>query len=243
MKQPIKTAVILAGGEGTRLRPLTNNIPKPMVRVLGKPILQWVIEWLKNNEVRNIVIGVAYRKESVIDYFKDGSKFGVRIKYSVHTIDGETGEGFRLAIARYIKDDLFLAVNGDEMTNFNLQDLIDYHVAHNPVATIAVTHPRSPFGLINTDQNGLVQSFVEKPIINSLLVSIGTYLFSNRILDYLPERGSIEKTTFPSLANKKLLRAYPINGTWLTINTMKDLQFVEKMLKKMMGDGTWPEYL
>ena len=92
MKQSIKTAVILAGGEGTRLRPLTNNIPKPMVRVLGKPILQWVIEWLKNNEVRNIVIGVAYQKESVIDYFKDGSKFGVRIKYSVHAIDGETGE-------------------------------------------------------------------------------------------------------------------------------------------------------
>lgn len=239
MSNLVKTAVVLAGGAGSRLYPLTNNRPKPMIELLGKPILQWVIEWLKGNGISNVVIGVVHCKESVIDYFKDGSEFGVKIRYSVHSVDGGTGEGFRLATSRCVKDDLFVAVNGDEITNFNLKDLISYHVAHNPVATIAVTHPRSPFGVINVGEDGLVLSFVEKPLVRSLLVSIGVYLFSNRILEYLPETGPIEKTTFPLLAKEKLLRAYSIDGTWLTVNTMKDLKLAEKVLKERMKEGTW----
>ena len=243
MGNTVKTAVVLAGGTGSRLYPLTNNQPKPMVKLLGKPILQWVIEWLKSNHISNIVIGVAYCKESVINYFKDGSKFDVNIQYSVHSVDGETGEGFRLAISRYVKDDLFVAINGDELTNFKLKELIDYHVAQNPVATIAVTHPRSPFGVVETDENGLVLSFEEKPLLRSLLVSIGVYLFSNRIIRYLPEKGAIEKTTFPLLVKEKLLRAFPINGFWLTVNTLKDLKLAEKILKKKVREGTWLECL
>src|SRR3990170_8059704 len=120
MGSKLKTAVVLAGGEGTRLRPLTNDVPKPMIKILGKPILQWVIEWLTNNGISNIVIGVSYKKEAVMNYFKDGSEFNCNIRYSVHSIEGETGEGFRLAIRRHVDDDIFLAMNGDEMTNFNI---------------------------------------------------------------------------------------------------------------------------
>lgn len=238
----VKTAVVLAGGAGLRLKPLTNCCPKPMVELLGKPVLQWVIEWLKSNGVSDVVLGVAYRKESVIDYFKDGSEFGVKIKYSVHSVEGETGEGFRLAISRHVTDDTFVAVNGDELTNFNLKDLIAFHTTHNPVVSIAVAHPRCPFGIIKVQENGLVDSFVEKPLIPSLLVSIGVYLFSRRIIDYLPKKGSIEKTVFPLLASEKLLRAFPINGTWLTVNTMKDLKAAESILKRKVRDGKWLEY-
>jgi len=241
MNNVVKTAVVLAGGTGSRLYPLTNNQPKPMIKLLGKPILQWVIEWLRSNGISDVVIGVAYCKESVVNYFKDGSEFGMKIRYSTHSVDGETGEGFRLAISRYVTDDLFLAVNGDEITNFNLKGLVDYHVAHNPVATVAVAHPRSPFGVINVDEDGLVLSFAEKPLVRSLLVSIGVYLFSNRILEYLPETGPIEKTAFPLLAKQKLLRAHSINGMWLTVNTMKGLKLAEKVLKKRLEEGTWLE--
>ena len=235
----VKTAVVLAGGSGSRLRPLTNDRPKPMIELLGKPILHWIIEWLKSNGISNVVIGVAYRKESVINYFGDGSNFGVNIKYSVHSVSGETGEGFRLAISRHVTDNLFFAINGDEITNFNLKDLVEYHMSHDQVATIAVSHPRSPFGVINIDKNGSVLSFVEKPYLNSLWVSIGAYLFTRRIIDYLPNKGPIEKTTFPLLVKRKLLKAYPINGIWLTINTVKDLESSEKILKAEMEKGKW----
>jgi len=232
MKHKIDTAVVLAGGGGTRLRPLTNNIPKPMIRILGKPILQWVIEWLTSNGIFNIVIGVSYKKEAVMNYFKDGSEFDCRIKYSIHSVEGETGEGFRLAISRYVNDDIFLAMNGDEISNFNITELINYHQKHNPMATIAVTNPRSNFGVIKVDKNGEILSFDEKPILSNILVSIGIYLFNHQIIDYLPVRGPIEKTTFPLLVKLKLIRAFPIKGDWLTVNTMKDLKFVENFLKK-----------
>lgn len=235
----VRTAVILAGGAGLRLRPLTKDRPKPMVEILGKPILQWVIEWLRNNGVSNIVLGVAYQKESVIDHFGDGSGFGVKIKYSVHSVDGETGEGFRLAIRRHVNDDLFVAVNGDEITNFDLKSFVEHHNKYNPVATIAVANPRCPFGVVDVDENGRVLSFIEKPLVPSFLVSVGVYLFNHRIVDYLPRKGPIEKSTFPLLSKRKLLRAYLINGIWLTVNTMKDLKLAESFLKRRMEERTW----
>jgi len=237
----VKTAIVLAGGAGVRLRPLTNRIPKPMVKVLGKPILQWVLEWLRSNGISNFVFGVAYHKESVINYFKDGSQFGANIKYSVHSVSGETGEGFRLAVNRHIKDELFVAVNGDELTNFNLRKMIAYHVAHEPVATIAVTHPESPFGVVSLDKEGRVLSFEEKPRLLSLFVSIGIYLFSKQITKYLPKTGAIERTTFPLLAKESLLRAFAIDGTWLTVNNMKDLEEAERVLRQKSEEGTWLE--
>ena len=239
MKQTIDTAVVLAGGEGSRLRPLTNNIPKPMIKILGKPILQWVIEWLTNNGISNIIVGVAYKKDSVMKYFKDGSEFDCRIKYSVHSVEGETGEGFHLAIKRYVKDDIFLAMNGDEISNFDITELVNYHNKHNALATIATTNPRCDFGVINIDKNGKILSFEEKPILNNILVSIGIYIFNHQIIDYLPSQGLIEKTTFPLLSKLNLIRAFPINGDWLTVNTMKDIKNVEKFLKKKQREGKW----
>lgn len=88
MNTKLDTAVVLAGGAGTRLKPLTGSIPKGMVEICGKPLLEWIVDWLVDNGVRNIVFGVAYRKDKIIDYFGDGSKFNANIKYSVHTVEG-----------------------------------------------------------------------------------------------------------------------------------------------------------
>jgi mannose-1-phosphate guanylyltransferase len=235
----LRTAILLAGGEGSRLYPLTFDRPKPMVKLLDKPILQWAIEWLKHNGITRIILGVAYRKEAVMDYFKDGSEFGVEITYSIHSVEGETGEGFRLAISRYVKDELFVALNGDELTNIRLNDMLGYHQSSNAIATIAVTHPVSPFGVVDVEGNGNIISFKEKPTLSSILVSTGIYIFSNQILNYLPQKGSIEKTTFPILCKENLLKAYPINGTWITVNTMKDLKNAESVLKEKLENGKW----
>lgn len=235
----VKTAVVLAGGAGLRLRPLTRDQPKVMVRVLDKPILQWVIEWLRHSGIERVVIGVAYRGETVMNYFGDGSKFGVEISYSLHSVDGETGEGFRLAISRYVRDDVFVAMNGDEITNFDLRDMINFHCRYGQMATIAVANPRSPFGLIEMGKDGLISAFMEKPMIPSLLVSIGVYVFNRSIENDLPEKGRIEEKTFPSLIKNKLLRGYKMKGTWLTINTTKDLRLAENILKKKVGEEKW----
>jgi NDP-sugar pyrophosphorylase family protein len=240
-RDEVKTAVVLAGGAGLRMQPMTNNQPKVMVRVLDKPILHWVIDWLKHNGVRKVVLGVAHCKEAVMEYFKDGSHLGIEIKYSVHSVEGETGEGFRLAVERHVNDDVFLAMNGDEMTNFNLSEMIAFHHRFGQTATIAVANPRSPFGVVKLSRDGLISAFEEKPLLSSILVSMGIYIFDQSIKDYLPQKGRIEETAFPALVKKHLLRGYKPKGLWLTINTMKDLRTAEDILSKTMGAGKWPE--
>lgn len=226
----VKTAVILAGGEGLRLRPLTVDIPKAMVPVAGKPLLQWIIEWLKRNKIRNVVVGVAYKKEKVMDYFSDGGQMGVTIKYSNHTVEGGTGEGFRLAIERHVDDDVFLAMNGDELVDLNVSDFIAFHISQGGIATIALGPLRSPYGVAELDGSDIV-GFLEKPILRTHHVSVGTYVFSRDILDYLPEKGDVERAVFPRLASMRRLKAYVHNGFWATVNTLKDLEDVERQLR------------
>ncbi len=138
------TAIVLAGGAGVRLRPLTDDIPKGLVRVAGKPLLQWVVEWLRQSDVENLVIGVAYLKEKIMRYFGDGHKFGVSIRYSTHSVEGGTGEGFRLAISRYVHDQAFFAMNGDQITDLNLHSVFKAHTSKRAFATIAGVHPTLP---------------------------------------------------------------------------------------------------
>ncbi|MEM7824408.1 MAG: sugar phosphate nucleotidyltransferase, partial [Candidatus Aenigmatarchaeota archaeon] len=111
----VKTAVVLVGGAGLRMYPLTENKPKCMIEIAGKPILFWVLNWLKSNGIKNVVVGVAYKKEIVVNYLKNNN-FGLNIAISEHSVEGETGEGFRLAIERYVNDENFIAMNGDELT-------------------------------------------------------------------------------------------------------------------------------
>lgn len=229
--QPVRTAVILAGGAGLRLRPLTYDVPKAMIVAAGKPLLEWVIEWLKGNGIDKIIVGVAYGKEKIIDYFGDGKRFGVAMRYSNHTVEGGTSEGFRLAIERHVDDDTFVAMNGDELVDLDVPSFAKFHQSSGGIATIAVGPLRSPYGLVEINGND-VTSFQEKPILRSHYVSVGTYIFSHTILDHLPEKGDVERTTFPSLASMRKLKAYVHNGFWATVNTIKDLEDVENQLRR-----------
>lgn len=235
MESRIQTGVILVGGAGLRMRPLTEGIPKAMVELHGKPILYWTLSWLKKYGFKHVVLGVAYRKEVIMDYIKN-NEFGLDIDFSVHTVEGETGEGFRLAIKRYVSDENFLAMNGDELSNLNLNKLLDFHLNHRPVVTIAVSPMRSPYGIIEVRGNDII-GFDEKPILRDKLVSTGIYIFNHEILDYLPRKGALEKITFPLLAEKKLLKAYKLdhNELWMTINSVKDLGKAEGEFESLRG--------
>lgn len=234
----IERAIILAGGRGERLRSLDArnqelNIPKSMVKILGKPMLEYNIDWLKKHGVKNIIIGVAYKKEKIIEYFGDGKKNGVNISYSHHSTEDGTGDAFRKAIENTgLKDEYFYAMNGDQFAVFPLEELFKHHVSkkHNPspIATILLVNPTCPFGMVESDKNGWVTSFKEKPKLNKY-TNGGIYVFSREIREYL--EGDVEKTTFVKLSKMRRLQSLAFIGFWDTINTFKDLMRVEEALK------------
>jgi NDP-sugar pyrophosphorylase family protein len=130
-----------------------------------------------------------------------------------------------------VDDETFLAMNGDELTNIDLSRFYRYHSRLGGLATIAVGHLRSPYGIVQLSGNSIV-GFREKPVIRTSLVSIGTYMFEHPILNYLPRTGNVEQTTFPRLARQRKLKAYLHNGFWATVNTVKDLADVENQLRQ-----------
>lgn len=228
MTKKITTAVVLVGGSGLRMRPLTEDMPKCMIRLHGKPLIHWTLNWLKDYGVNHVVLGVSYRKEAIINYFRDNPS-GIMIDFSEHTQDGETGEGFRLAIKRHVNDTDFFAMNGDELTNLDLKHFADFHLKQEGLATIAVSPMQSPFAVLEIKGND-IRGFKEKPLLEDIFVSAGIYVFNHAITEFLPQKGSIEKTAFPALAARSKLKAYKLKEKerWLTVNCMKDLSIAEK---------------
>jgi mannose-1-phosphate guanylyltransferase len=231
----IRTAVMLVGGAGLRMRPLTEDLPKCMIPLHGKPLLYWTLTWLRDQGFDHVVLGVSHRKETVINYVRE-NPFGLKVDFSEHTQEGETGEGFRLAIKRHVNDENFLAMNGDELTNMTLQKFINFHFTQKGIATIAVSPMRSPFAVLELNGNDIVE-FKEKPLLEDKLINAGIYVFNHAICDFLPTIGFIEKTAFPALAEKHLLKGYRLsNGErWLTINSVKDLSIAEKEFDSIRG--------
>jgi NDP-sugar pyrophosphorylase family protein len=177
-------------------------------------------------------MGVAYLKDQIIDYFGDGTSFGVDIEYSVHTVEGGTAEGFRLAIARHVDEDLFFALNGDQITDIKLTKMLSRHITSKAIATIAVVHPRLPFGLVTVDRHNNCKRFLEKPVLKDRFISTGVYVFDKAIASHLPERGDIERTTFPKLTRRRRLAAYRHPGSFTTVNSLRELEEAETALKE-----------
>jgi len=179
-------AVILAGGLGTRLRPLTNNKPKPMLAVGEKPILEHLIEWTKKGGVKSIVICVSYLRKSIEDYFEDGSKFGVKIEYAISNKPLATAG--QLKTAEEFIDDDFVCMYGDSIFNFSLKNMIKQHVTKKSFVTMSLNEFKTnlPYGVIETSKNGKVTSWNEKPEIKGN-VNMGCYVMNPNIFDLIPK--------------------------------------------------------
>ena len=176
-------------------------------------------------------MGVAYLKDQIVDFFEDGGRFGVKIQYSVHTVSGGTGEGFRLAISRYVNDQTFFALNGDQITDLKLKTILAKHRRNGVLSTIAVVHPRLPFGLVKVDKSGYCRGFLEKPLLRDVNISTGIYVFEREILQHLPRSGDVERTTFPKLSGLGKVAAFKHNGSFITINSLRELEDAEKQLR------------
>jgi mannose-1-phosphate guanylyltransferase len=214
-------ALILAGGEGRRLRPLTNDKPKPLIELGGKPIIEWQIEWMKKYGIGSFVISAGYMKDKLIEYLGNGSKLAVDIEFVIEDEPLGTGGAIKNCEGPLSSEQNFVVANGDIITNFNLGSLINLH---KDAATISLTPLKSTYGIVDTDGNKVV-GFREKPLIKDHWLNAGIYVMSKSIFEYLPKKGSLEQETFPVLASKGLLNAMKFNDVyWISVDTFKEVE-------------------
>lgn len=220
-------AVILAGGFGKRLKPLTDQRPKPMIEVLDVPIVEWQVRWLRKFGVNEFVLCVGYMREQISDHIGDGSKFGVKIEYSVEEDALGTGGALKNAKDLLVGQDSFFMLNGDVLTELDPNKL---KVAGSQ--TIALVPLRSPFGVVELDKNSRVLGFTEKPEISDRWINAGVYHFTQEVFRQLPDKGNIEVTALPALAREGKLHAVKYPGIfWRSIDSHKDIDEAAKELQ------------
>ena len=215
-------AIIIAGGKGERLRPLTDDRPKHMVLLAGRPILEYQIDWLKENGVADIVIAVGHLHHVIDDYFGDGSRWHVRIRYSIEDEPLGRGGALKLAYRQVPPDEeLVLATNGDNVNTQPLAPLIRQHKRTGAMATLLLTQLRSPYGIVQQRGKQIV-GFREKPLLPHWL-SAGVYVLSREFFAGLPNAGDHEDELFPRLAAEGRLYGFRSHAYWKAIDTVKDL--------------------
>jgi mannose-1-phosphate guanylyltransferase len=222
-------AVILVGGEGTRLRPLTLSRPKPMQPVVNRPFLEHVLTSLRMYDVTEIVLSMCYLPGMIQDYFGDGSAFGVRLAYVIEQEAlGTAGAVKYVQEQGYLDDEPFFVLNGDILTDLDLQAMLAFHRSRHAVGTIALTPVEDvrAYGLVETDASRRVKRFIEKPKtlegITTNLINAGTYILDPAVLRLAPSGQfyQFEQGLFPTLlAEGKALFGYPDTSYWLDIGT------------------------
>jgi len=213
--------VLMAGGLGTRLRPLTDKIPKPLLEVGGKPILETIITSFAKYGFINFILSVSYKAEMIEEYFGDGSRFGVSIEY-IHE-NKRMGTAGALNLMREKLNEPFFVMNGDLLTNINFQHMLEYHLFNQSVATMGVREYdfQVPYGVVNIEDHNIL-SIDEKPI-QSFFVSGGVYVFSPEVLDLIPNAYYDMPTLFEKLIeNEKKSISFPIKDYWLDIGQISD---------------------
>lgn len=223
-------AVIMSGGFGTRLRPLTCNIPKPMVPMMNKPMMQHIVDLLKQHGITDIVATLFYQPEKITGYFEDGSRFGVSMQYRKAEADYGTAGSVRNA-ADFL-DERFLIISGDVLTDFDLTRAIEFHEKKKAKATIVLTHAKNPlqFGVVIAGADGKITRFLEKPSWGELFsdtINTGIYIIEPEVLEMVPfqQEYDFSKNLFPLMLEKNLgLYGYVSNGYWRDIGNLNEYQ-------------------
>ncbi|MFT6906215.1 MAG: dTDP-glucose pyrophosphorylase [Oleiphilaceae bacterium] len=221
----INKVILMVGGLGSRLRPLTNVLPKPLLEVGNKPILETIIANFAKYGFKNIILSVNYKSQMIENYFGDGSKFGVSIEY-VHE-DKRMGTAGALSLMRNELEAPFFVMNGDLLTNVNFEHMLEYHLNNHAVATMGVREYdfQVPYGVVNIDDHHHITSIEEKPI-HTFFVSGGMYILDTAVLSYIPDNVFYDMPTLfeKLIANKQKAISFPIREYWLDIGRMSDFE-------------------
>ena len=220
----LNKVVLMVGGLGTRLRPLTKNIPKPMLKVGDKPILQTIVEKFSHYGYKNIVMCVNYKLNIIQDYFGDGSKFGVNIDYILE--DKRMGTAGGLGLIDEKPTEPFFVMNADLLTNVNFDHLYDFHVTNNSVATMCVQYYdfKVPYGVVNVE-NTKILSIKEKPT-QKYFVNAGIYMLSPDCLKYIPHNQFYDMPTLfeKLISENENVISFPLREYWLDIGHIDEYE-------------------
>jgi mannose-1-phosphate guanylyltransferase len=224
-------AIILAGGFGTRLRPLTEETPKPLLPIKGKPIVEHAINNLKSHGITDILLSVGYRADQIKEHFSDGSQLGVDIAYCIE--DGPLGTGGAIKLCAKGLSSTFVAINGDNLADFDWTAMLEQHKETGAKITMALypVDDVTQYGIAKLDGNRIVE-FVEKPSEEdapSDLNNAGAYIIEPEALDILPGgKSSIERDCFEKLAAKGVVYAFTHKGQWFPTDTLEKYELADR---------------
>ena len=223
------TVLILCGGKGERLRPLTHNIPKPLIRVNKKPILSYIFDHLTKYNLNDFVIATGYKSHKIEDYLQQ-----MKPKFRYRIVDsGDVDIIQRIKDASvYIKND-FMVLYGDTISDIDISNLIKFHRSHNNLVTITVWPLKTQFGLVEISEDSHVISFQEKPVLGKW-INIGYFYFNFEMMQMINQYDTFEELLIV-LSKRKLLSAYKHNNMHLTINNLSELNEAEEKLNKLIG--------
>ena len=217
-------AILMGGGLGTRLRPLTQNTPKPMLKVGDKPILQTIVEKFADYGYRDIVMCVNYKSDIIQEYFGDGSKFGVSIEYVLE--EKRMGTAGALSLLKEKPKEPFFVMNADLLTNVNFEHLHDFHVSNNSMGTMCVQYYdfQVPYGVVNIE-NTKILSVKEKPT-HKFFVNAGIYMLSPEILNYMPKNEFYDMPNFfeKLISENENIISFPLREYWLDIGRIEEYE-------------------
>jgi len=226
-------ALLLAGGKAERLGEAAQGLPKPLVPVAGFPLAEYTVARLVAAGVTRLLVACRAGQEDAFVNALGG--LGAEVQPVGEPEPLGRGGGLRLAASRRAESGPVLALNGDELLDVDFRALVDEHERSGAAATIVCAQVRSPFGVVDLEQDGRVSGFREAPLLDDW-VNSGVYVLGEEALSRLPERGDHEHSTFPELAAEGKLRGYRHTGVWLTVNTPKDLRRAEQWM------GEHPEW-
>ena len=210
-------ALILAGGRGKRLRPITDKIPKSLIPINKKPLIQYTVNYLKKFGINEIIICSGYKSNQIQNFLKKKKNFGCKIEYSIEKSPLGTAGAIRNAI-KNLSDESFLVINGDVITNIDLKKIL------KKPNTIAASELKTKFGTMEIRNNKILK-FNEKTDVENVWMNPGLYHLSTDILKILPRKGSLEAEIFPKLAKKKSLHTVKFkNVLWHSIDSFKDIE-------------------
>ncbi len=220
-------AIILAGGRGKRLRPITDYVPKPLVPIKNIPIIEWQLRYLKKFGIDEVIICTGYKQEMIENHL-NMKDIGIKIKYSIEKTPLGTGGAIKKA-GKMINDKSFFVINGDTITNIDLKKLA---TKKNVIAAIEL---RTKYGILETENDKII-NFKEKKEISDMWMNAGIYHLQKEVLKDLPNKGDIEKTVFPDYAKKGILNTIKFkNAKWYSVDSFKDMEEcaleVEKIIK------------